>query len=39
LEKRFTHEELDYFLEVENRDGLEEEILVDKATGDEFTLF
>jgi len=39
LEERSTHGELDYFLEMGDRNGLEEDVLVDKATRDEFVLF
>ena len=39
LEERSTHRELDCFLEAENGDGFEEEVLVDEATGDGFALF
>ena len=39
LEERFTHEELDCFLGVRNRDDLEKKVLIDKATKDRFTLF
>ena len=39
LEERSTHEELDYFLEMGDRNGLEEDVLVDEATRDEFVLF
>ena len=39
LEKRSTHEELNCFLEAENRDGLEGDNLADKTTGDVFVLF
>jgi len=39
LEERFIYRELDYFLEVGDRDGLKEDDLADKATGDGFALF
>ena len=39
LEERSTYRELDCFLETEGRDGLEEDVLVDKAAGDRFVLF
>ena len=39
LEIKFTYEELDCFLEAEDGDDLEEDILVDEATRDGFTLF
>jgi len=39
LEERFTHREFDCFLGVGDKDGLEEDNLIDKATGDEFALF
>jgi len=39
LEERFICGELDCFLEVENRDGFEEEVLVDEAARDGFALF
>jgi len=39
LEERSIHRELDCFLRVGNEDGLEEDILVDKATGNGFALF
>ena len=38
LEKRSTYRKFDCFLEAGNRDGLKEDNLVDKATGDVFTL-
>jgi len=37
--QRSTYRELDCFLEVENRDGLKGDDLVDEAAGDEFILF
>ena len=39
LEERSTYEELDCFLETEDRDGLEEDVLVDKTGRDRFILF
>jgi len=39
LEERFTHRELDCFLEVEDRDDLGKEFLADKATRAKFALF
>jgi len=39
LEERFIYRELDYFLEVGDRDGLKGDDLADKATGDGFALF
>jgi len=39
LEEKFTYRELDYFLKVEDRDGLKGDDLADKATGDGFALF
>jgi len=39
LEERSTHRVLGCFLEVEDRDNLEERFLVDEATRDEFVLF
>jgi len=39
LEERSTYGELGCFLGVEDRDGLEEDDLVDEATGDIFALF
>ena len=39
LEIKSTYEELDCFLEAEDGDDLEEDILVDEATRDGFTLF
>ena len=39
LKERFTYGELNCFLEVENRDGLKEDVLADKATRDRFVLF
>ena len=39
LEKRFTHGELDCFLEAGDRNDLKEEVLVDKTTRDRFVLF
>ena len=39
LEVRSTYRELGCFLEVGNKDDLEEEFLADKAARDEFALF
>jgi len=39
LEEKFICKELDYFLEVEDRDDFEEEVLVDEATRNRFALF
>ena len=39
MEERSTHRELDCFLGVGNRDGFEEEVLVNEAAGDGFALF
>jgi len=39
LEERSTYKELDFFLEAENRDDLEKNVLADKAAEDEFILF
>ena len=39
LEERSTHRELDCFFGAEDEDNLEEDVLVDKATRDKFTLF
>ena len=39
IKKRSTHRELDCFLGAEDRDGFEEEVLVDKATRNRFALF
>jgi len=38
LEEKYTCRKFDYFLGAGNRDGLKEDNLVDKATGDIFTL-
>ena len=39
LEERFTYRELDYFLEVGDRDNFKKEVLANEATRDEFALF
>ena len=39
LEEKSTHRELGCFLGAGDRDDFEKEVLVDKATGDEFALF
>jgi len=39
LKERFTHGEFDYFLKAEDKDSLEENVLVDKTTKDRFILF
>ena len=39
LEKRSTHRELGYFLGAGDKGDLEEELLVDEATRNEFALF
>ena len=39
LEKRSTYGELDCFLEIENKDDLEKNVLVDEAARDRFALF
>jgi len=39
LEELSTHGKLDCFLEAENRNDLEEDVLVDEAVRDEFILF
>ena len=39
LEERSTHRELNCFLEAGDRDGLEEDILVDEAARNRFILF
>ena len=39
LEEKSTHRELSCFLGAGDRDDFEKEVLVDKATGDEFALF
>ena len=39
LEERSICRELDYFLEVRDRDSFEKKVLADKAAEDEFALF
>jgi len=39
LEEKSTYGEFDCFLGTEDEDGLEKDVLANKATGDGFTLF